>query len=349
MVHRGLNEYICDIAPFVQLFEDGACVSQIVGELGAGVLRSDLPSDHGGYALVTFSDRLAEAVQQCQNPVVVGLDPRWEQLPDAVRDAEESLVGRAKSFERFCCEIIDVVAGRVPAVKPQMAFFEQLGPPGMDALAKVIHHARQQQLIVVLDGKRNDIGSTATAYARAYLGEESPWQADCLTVSPYLGDDSLTPFVDAAVKSNAGIFVLAKTSNPGGKTFQDLTIADRPLYRMVAELIEKLACETVGECGYGDVGAVVGATYPQQLEELRAAMPHTWFLVPGFGAQGGSAEDVAPAFDPRGLGGIVNSSRAIIFAHARPEFAAAAAVSWQRAVEEATTDMISQLAAVQQR
>ncbi len=173
------------------------------------------------------------------------------------------------------------MAPLVPAVKPQAAFFEQLGPPGMTALYDVIQYARAAGLIVILDGKRNDIGSTAEAYAEGYLGS-----ADALTVSPYLGEDSLRPFVEVGQRRGAGIFVLVKTSNPGGGQFQDLMADGRPLYRHVGEFVERLAVETAGRNGYGAVGAVVGATYPQQLAELREAMPHTWFLVPGYGAQG---------------------------------------------------------------
>ncbi len=292
-----------------------------------------------------FADRLAAAVRRCGNPVVVGLDPRWEQLPECLRREGDGLPQRAAAFRTFCCEILDVVASRVPAVKPQMAFFEELGPAGMVALAEVIEHARQRGVLVVLDGKRNDIGSTAEGYARAYLGEATPWRADCLTISPYLGDDSLTPFVKQAKQAGAGLFVLVKTSNPGGRTFQDLVVGDRPLYRHVASLVETMAAETTGESGYGITGAVVGATYPEQLAELREAMPHAWFLVPGFGAQGGSAADTRHAFHANGLGAIINSSRGIIFAHELPRYADVARASWLRAVEQATIDMIDQLRA----
>jgi orotidine-5'-phosphate decarboxylase len=224
-----------------------------------------------------------------------------------------------------------------------MAFFEQLGPSGFAALAEVIQHARRSGLLVILDGKRNDIGSTAAAYAEAYLAEGSPMQADALTVSPYLGDDSLIPFCEATRRDHAGLFVLVKTSNPGGRTFQDLSAGGQSIYRHVAALVERLAAESATSSGYGDVGAVVGATYPEQLAELRAAMPHTWFLVPGFGAQGSDAADVQGAFDPHGLGAVINNSRALIFAYQRPEFAAAASRSWQSAVEQATDSMISAL------
>jgi orotidine-5'-phosphate decarboxylase len=293
-----------------------------------------------------FIDRLASAVRRCGNPLLVGLDPRFEQLPEPLRALrDQTLETRAHAYRDFCRGIIDVVAPLVPAVKPQAAFFEALGPPGMAALADVIGHATKKGLLVVLDGKRNDIGSTAEAYASAFLGRiGSTWGADALTVSPYLGDDSMTPFVDAAKQHDAGVFVLVKTSNPGGATFQDLLAEGKPIYRHVAELVERLAVKTTGQCGYGAVGAVVGATYPEQLAELREIMPHAWFLVPGFGAQGGTASDVAAAFDANGLGAIVNSSRGIIFAHARDEYKSEFGdARWQGAVEAATRKAIAQL------
>jgi orotidine-5'-phosphate decarboxylase len=243
--------------------------------------------------------------------------------------------------------VIDVVSRLVPAVKVQAAFFEELGPPGMAVMANVIVRAQAAGLLVIVDGKRNDIGNTAAAYARAYLGRGvSSWSADALTVSPYLGDDSLTPFVEVARERGAGLFVLVKTSNPGGRMLQDAVCDGAPLYRRLADHVESLAADTAGSSGYGSIGAVVGATYPEQLVELRAVMPHTWFLVPGYGAQGGAARDVAPAFDSQGLGAIVNSSRGIIFAHARKDFAQRfPTADWQRAVEAATREMIEQLRA----
>jgi orotidine-5'-phosphate decarboxylase len=213
----------------------------------------------------------------------------------------------------------------------------------MHVLADVIEHARQLSLLVILDGKRNDIGPTAAGYADAYLGEESAWRADALTVNPYLGHDSLQPFVDAAVQRQAGIFVLVKTSNPGSGQLQDLVAEGKPVYRHVAEQVEQLARQTAGQSGYGAVGAVVGATYPEQLAELRDVMPHAWILVPGFGAQGGAARDVAAAFDSHGLGALINSSRAILFAHSRPAFQHFGDARWQEAVEAATREMIAEL------
>lgn len=279
--------------------------------------------------------------------MLVGLDPRHASLPSGIQAADGTdLVAVAEAYREFCRGVIDVVAPLVPIVKPQAAFFEEIGPAGMAVLADVIGYANSCGLLVILDGKRNDIGSTATAYARGFLGRSSAWGADSLTVSPYLGDDSLTPFVDVATERDAGIFVLVKTSNPGGTTFQDLTSGNKRLYRHVAEHVESLAAATKGDGGYGAVGAVAGATYPEQLVELREIMPHAWFLVPGFGAQGGTAADVAGAFDSQGLGAVVNSSRGIIFAHARPPYKEQFGDgNWQQAVEAATRDMIAQLAA----
>ena len=298
---------------------------------------------------MNYADRLSAAVERCGNPVLVGLDPRIASLPsDLVASTGSGTPAKkAAAYEAFCRGVIDVVAALVPAVKPQAAFFEQLGPDGMVALGRVIRYASEKELLVILDGKRNDIGSTAVAYAEGILGrgEESPWGADALTVSPYLGDDSLRPFVDVATKRDAGIYVLVKTSNPGGAMLQDLTADGKPLYEHVGGFVNQLAQESLGDCGYGAVGAVVGATWPEQLSALRAAMPQTWFLVPGFGSQGGTATDVAGAFDDRGLGAIVNNSRGILFAYQREPYSEQFGESrWQDAVEAATRDMIERLA-----
>ncbi len=217
-----------------------------------------------------FADRMAAAVRKTGSITCVGLDPRQAQLPAPIRDAvrNQTLAEWAEAYQRFCCEIIDVVAGMVPCVKPQAAFFEALGPHGMVALGNVIQHARRADLLVITDGKRNDIGSTATAYADAYLGAESPWGSDSLTVSPYLGRDSLEPFVEVCDGRQAGIFVLVKTSNPGGGLFQDRETDGQTVYQAVAQLLTELNQGRIGQSGYGPAGAVVGATYPEQLAEL---------------------------------------------------------------------------------
>ncbi|HWB12141.1 MAG TPA: orotidine-5'-phosphate decarboxylase [Pirellulales bacterium] len=295
---------------------------------------------------INFADRLIGAVRGKRNPVVVGLDPRWEQLPPPLTAGVSAgdRAAMARAYLRFCTEVIDVVAPMVPAVKPQAAFFEQLGPEGMTALGEVVGHARKRGLLVIVDGKRNDIGSTATAYADGFLGEQSAWRADALTVSPYLGADSLQPFVDVAAERGGGLFVLVKTSNPGGGQFQDLVSGGRPLYRHVAEFVEQLAAGTAGEHRYGAVGGVVGATYPEQLTELRSAMPSAWLLIPGYGSQGATARDVAGGFDEEGLGAVINNSRGIIFAYAQRGYDERfGAARWQEAVAAATRQMIDEL------
>lgn len=295
-----------------------------------------------------FADRLNQKIKRTKSALVVGLDPRFDQLPAALKASISSIEttpqDRARITTEFCKGVIDVVAPLVPAVKPQAAFFEQLGPHGMLALAEVVDHAHAAGLIVIMDAKRGDIGSTAAAYADAYLGPKptSVWGCDSLTINPYLGDDSLKPFTDVATERGAGLFVLVKTSNPGSKTFQEQTIDGRPLYSIVADHVQNLAEADAGQSGYGSVGAVIGATHPQQLTELRQSMPNTLFLVPGLGAQGGTAADVAGAFDENGFGAVINSSRAIIFAYERGEFSGAE--SWQGAIEQATIQTNQQIA-----
>jgi orotidine-5'-phosphate decarboxylase len=300
-----------------------------------------------------FADRLTAAVRRRKTPALVGIDPRLANLPAPLQPTTESPSPEqvASAFVEFSQGIIDVVAPLVPAVKPQSAFFEQIGPAGTAALGEVIQYARSKGLVVITDAKRNDIGSTADAYAQAYLGPPSstPFASDGLTVSPYLGEDSLAPFVEIAQQNGNGIFVLVKTSNPGGGRFQDLVADGQPVYQHVAQLVNQLALATPGQDSshsYGCVGAVVGATYPEQLVALRQSMPNTWLLVPGYGAQGGGARDVAGGFDEQGLGAIINNSRGIIFAHECDEFRGKfSPQNWQRAVEAATLNMIAALAA----
>ena len=293
-----------------------------------------------------FPTRLAAAIRARRTPACVGLDPRREALPACLGAADtHDPATLARIFTTFCQGVIDVVAPLVPIVKPQLACFEALGPHGMTALADTIAHARARGLLVLADGKRGDIGSTAEAYADGWLA--GPWACDALTVNPYLGLDSIQPFVNTAAARHAGIFVLVKTSNPGSKDFQDLDANGSPLHEHVAAGVEHMAADTLPPDGrYGLVGAVVGATWPRQLDTLRAAMPHTWILVPGFGKQGGRASDVRGAFDDEGLGALVVSARDVIFAHTRPDMNAGLAESqWQTAVERACHDMIERIAA----
>ncbi len=304
--------------------------------------------------MTNYAQRLHASIQAKGTPALVGLDPRLDQLPESIvesarsRESEPAAVAAA-AFEEFCVRIIDVVAELVPAVKPQAAFFEEWGPDGCLALSRVMRYARESGLIVICDAKRGDIGSTAEAYARAYLAGEDPraalWAADALTVNPYLGRDTLEPFVDVAQQRGAGIYVLVRTSNPGAGTLQDRETDSQPLYRHVASLVDELAAQTRQDHRYGAVGAVVGATYPRELAELRELMPHTPLLVPGYGSQGGSAADVAAAFDEDGLGALVNNSRGINFAYRREPYAGRFGPDeWEQAVEAATRDMITDLA-----
>lgn len=294
-----------------------------------------------------FATRLAGAIKARGTPACIGLDPRHESLPPALGAAtvaEADTASLAEIFTVFCKGVIDVIAPSVPVVKPQVACFEALGSHGMTALAEVIAYARSKHLLVLADGKRGDIGSTAEAYAAGWLA--GPWAADALTVNPYLGLDSIEPFVQSAAAHGAGIFVLVKTSNPGSKDFQDLAVDGRTIYEHVAAGVEAMASRTAGGETYGAVGAVVGATWPKQLDDLRAAMPHAWILVPGFGRQGGRAADVRAAFHADGLGALVVSARDVIYAHARPEMNDGLTEGqWQTAVERACRDMIDRLAA----
>jgi orotidine-5'-phosphate decarboxylase len=302
-----------------------------------------------------FADRLSAAVRRKGTPLCVGLDPRWESLPDEIRNRSNngSLVSVADAFEEFCLHVLDVVAPLVAVVKPQSAFFEMCGPAGMVALQRVIARARERGLITVLDSKRGDIASTASAYAEAAL-DRVPfgkvtlpvWNADAVTVNPYLGRDAVEPFLQTARRAQKGVFVLVRTSNPGAGLFQDLEVkrpgsgsdeAPRPLFQHVAEAVRGWTCENLGRCGLGDVGAIVGATYPAEMSLLRRAVPEVPFLVPGFGVQGGSAADAVAAFRPDGLGAVVSSSRAILFPCAPSEPA------WELQIERATREAIALL------
>lgn len=301
-----------------------------------------------------YATRLHDALRRKGNPIVAGLDPRFDWLPvDVVASAREqysdATAVAAAAFEEFCIRLIDVVAGKVPAVKPQAAFFEEYGPDGCLSLSRVIRYARKSGLIVICDAKRGDIGTTAEAYARAYLAGDDPhaaiWHADALTVNPYLGRDTLDPFVNVAVERGAGVYVLVRTSNPGAGTFQDRQTDGAPLYRCVADVVEQLSAQHADADGYGPIGAVVGATYPQELAELRQAMPHVPLLIPGYGSQGGTAADVQAAFDSRGLGAVVNNSRGINFAFREKRYAEEFGPDrWEAAAEAAVNRMIADLA-----
>ena len=272
-------------------------------------------------------DRLIAAIRKKQNPTVAGLDPKLSYIPDFIKSASfaqygETLAGAADAILTFNRGLIDALAPVVPAVKPQCAYYEQYGWQGMRALYETIRYAREKGLYVITDGKRNDIGATMEVYGQAHLGTtKTGWQAvpafdgDALTVNPYLGTDGIAPLLPVCKARDRSIFLLVKTSNPTSGALQDRKLEDgQTLYAAVGALCETWGEDTRGADGYSRVGAVVGATYPAQLRELRAALPHTFFLVPGYGAQGGGAKDVAPAFDSKGLGAIVNASRSILTA-----------------------------------
>ncbi|MGM0404914.1 MAG: orotidine-5'-phosphate decarboxylase [Thermoplasmatota archaeon] len=281
-----------------------------------------------------LADRLLEAIDDKKNPSVVGLDPRINRIPDHIK---EEAGDRAKTpfeavryaFEEFNKSIIDEIKDIVPAVKPQVAFYEQYGSQGMKAFEETIDYAKDKGLIVISDVKRNDIGSTAKAYASAHLGEVErinkeftySFDSDMVTVNAYLGTDGVEPFLDVCKKYGKGIFVLVKTSNPSSGELQDKEIkGEGKVYELMGELVKEWGDDLVGDRGYSSVGAVVGATYPEEAEKLREMMKKAIFLVPGYGAQGGTADDIIPCFNDDGYGGIVNSSRGIIFAYEREPY-----------------------------
>jgi len=270
-------------------------------------------------AVVAFSDRVAEAVERKRSQLVVGLDPRIDLLPVELRG--EAVLGRAaaaRAVERFCKGIIDAVAPYVVAVKPQVAFFEALGSDGWLALETVSRYAADAGLLVIADAKRGDIGSTARAYAAAFLeprGAEPPL-ADALTINPYLGSDSIDPFLAACRRHGAGIFCLVRTSNAGGRDLQDAVLSDgTPVWRHVAALVNEWGADLVGEHGMSSVGAVVGATVPRVIGDARRAMPQQIILLPGVGAQGATPADVARAFTSGPASALVSASRSVIFAY----------------------------------
>jgi len=300
---------------------------------------------------IHFADRLSDAVRKKGTCLCVGLDPRWDQLPDALRRrfGGASLEEAAVTVKEFCFQVLEIVAPLVPAVKPQSACFEAFGPAGLSALQHVIRRAKSLGLCTIFDAKRNDIASTAQAYADAAFdgvdigGKRCPiWDADALTVNAYLGRDAIEPFLKSARRDGRGLFVLVRTSNPGAGQFQDLMVDGKPLFHHVAAAVGQWGQANIGQCGLSDVGAVAGATHRAELAMIRQLLPETWLLVPGFGVQGGTAADVAGAFRSDGLGAIVNSSRGITacFAPGDPHWKSAvhsAAQAAIRALKESQT------------
>ena len=270
-------------------------------------------------------DRLIKKIVETQNPTVAGLDPKLDFIPDYIKENAymehgKTLEGAAEALFEFNKGLIDALYDIVPAVKPQAAYYEMYGWHGVHALQKTIKYAKSKGMFVITDGKRNDIGTTMTAYAKAHLGitdiegeSAEAFGSDALTVNAYLGTDGVKPVIDVCKEYDKGLFVLVKTSNPSSGELQDRILDDElTVYRTMGNMCESWGENLMGEYGYSGVGAVVGATYPKQLGELRKTLPHTFFLVPGYGAQGGGAADVAPAFDEKGLGAIINSSRGIM-------------------------------------
>lgn len=281
---------------------------------------------------MNIMEKLAARISEMKNPTVAGLDTRIEYLPeDFVREilpaGIHTFEDAAQAVYRYNVRLIDALHDIVPAVKVQVAYYEMYGPAGMDAYEKTVRYAKEKGMIVMADVKRNDIGATAACYANAYIGStdmpggaQRAFEADIATINPYLGVDGVKPFADACRENGTGIFVLVKTSNPSSGQLQDMRFEDgRTLYEAVADLVEAWGEETRGQSGYSAVGAVVGATYPQQGTALRERMPHAFFLVPGYGAQGATGADIAGCFDANGSGAIVNASRSILCAWKKRE------------------------------
>jgi len=270
-------------------------------------------------------DNLIERTRHLKCPVCVGLDTVYDYVPEAIRrngNWVEPMRHAADCIYKYNMEIIDAVADVVPAVKVQAAYYEMYGVEGMRVFADTLKYARMRGLTAIADVKRNDIGSTASAYAAAYLKGivvadryAIGFDADFITVNPYFGTDGLKPFVEACASADKGLFCLVKTSNPSSAEFQDLVFEGKKFYEIVAGKVSEWGAELKGRYGYSSVGAVVGATYPEEAEALRQAFPGLYFLVPGYGAQGATARDIAVNFDERGLGAVVNSSRAILLAY----------------------------------
>ena len=299
-------------------------------------------------------NQLMNEIKKKNAPVVVGLDPMMKYIPQYIQKKAfdtygETLEGASEAIWEYNKGIIDAVYDLVPAVKPQIAMYEQFGLEGLKAYKKTLDYAKEKGLIVIADVKRGDIGSTSEAYAVGHLGKVAVgsrtyagFDADFATVNPYLGSDGIQPFIDVCRKEKKGIFVLVKTSNPSSGEFQDRLIDGRPLYEIVGEMVDQWGSTCMGD-EYSYVGAVVGATYPEMGKVLRKLMPKTCILVPGYGAQGGTGKDLLPFFNPDGLGAIVNSSRGIIAAYQQEKYAKFGETCYQDASRQAVLDMLSDI------
>lgn len=298
---------------------------------------------------------LTEKIKKLEAPIVVGLDPTMKFVPEHIKkqafaEHGETMKGAAEAVWLFNKGIVDAVCDLVPAVKPQIAMYEQFGVEGVHAFQKTVSYCKEKGLVVIGDIKRGDIGSTSAAYAAGHIGTVKVggrvlrgFREDFVTVNPYLGTDGVKPFADVCAQEGKGIFVLVKTSNPSSGEFQDRLIDGKPLYEHVAEKVNEWGEGCVGACGYSAVGAVVGATYPQQGRVLRALMPKAYILVPGYGAQGGKGKDLIHFFNKDGLGAIVNSSRGIIAAYKQEQYAKFGAGHFAEAARQAALDMIEDI------
>ncbi len=273
---------------------------------------------------MNIMDKLIEQIKEKDNKTVIGLDPRYEMIPECIKSKyPKNLIGVSEAIIEFNKKLIDATYDIIPAVKPQIAFYEMYGLEGIRAFKETCEYAKEKGMLVIADIKRGDIGTTAKAYSNAFLGktkieekEIGIYDVDFVTLNPYMGIDSIKPFIEDCEKYNKGVFILIKTSNPSSKEIQDLKLEDgEELYTKVAQLVEKWGENLRGKYGYSSISAVVGATYPKELQNLRKIAPHTFFLIPGYGAQGGKAKDIALGFDKNGIGGIVNSSRGLIYAY----------------------------------
>lgn len=293
-------------------------------------------------------DTLIDKIKECGNPTVVGLDTSFDYLPEEMRAGVKDFAGAAEAVLAFNKRLIDAICDIVPCVKVQIAYYEMYGLEGMRAFAETVKYASRKGMLVMTDAKRNDIGATAECYAKAYLGETrvgdnafTAFDSDFLTVNGYLGSDGIKPFLSWAEKRDKGIFVLVKTSNKSSGELQDMKLENgKTVYEYMGGLVEEWGADFIGKYGYSSVGAVVGATHPVQAEILRREMPHTFFLIPGYGAQGGTADDLKVCFGKDGLGGIVNSSRGILCAYRQEKYAG---LSFEKAARQACIDMKNDL------
>ena len=274
--------------------------------------------------MTNMMDKLIDRIRETNNPTVIGIDPKYDMIPECIKNKyEQNMEGVAKAIEEFNKALIDATFDIIPAVKINIAFYEMYGLEGMKVFEETCKYAKEKGMLVMADIKRGDIGSTSKAYSNAFLGrtqigekEEKIYDVDFVTLNPYMGIDSIKPFIEDCKKYNKGAFIIVKTSNPSSGDLQDLKLENgEEVYTRVAKLVEEWGEDLRGKYGYSSISAVVGATYPKQLKDLRKTAPHTFFLIPGYGAQGGKAEDIALGFDSNGIGGIVNSSRGLMCAY----------------------------------